>query len=357
MSGTEREPAIWFPAIRAGTGADVYTETLAAQLQRWGLRAEITWLSLRAEYAPWTVQVPKPPAWANVVQVNTWLHRRFIPENLPVVATMLHCVHDPAFRQYKSLAQTIYHRVHIKPMERRVLERANAIVAISRYTAERTQAALGITGIEVIPPAVDPAGPYHAAARTQLHKPFRLLFAGTGSRRKGVDLLVPIMELLGPDFELIVVGTSTIGTPALPPNVHIKGRLPGADDLAVAYRNADALLFPSRLEGFGLVAAEAMACGLPVIATRGSSLTEVVEDGVTGILCPQDDVDAFASAARELAGDTSLALAMSHAAQLRVADIFSIERMADAYVRLYARCVQGVRAGRVSQAVRIGDNP
>lgn len=351
------KPAIWFPAVRATTGADVYIETLAAQLRRRGLCAEITWLPLRAEYAPWTVPVPKPPAWANVVQVNTWLHRRFIPENLPVVATVLHCVHDSAFRCYKNLAQTLYHRVHIKPMERRVLERASAIVAISQYTAERTQAAFGTTGIEVIPPAVDPAGPYHAAARTAPNKPFRLLFAGSGSRRKGVDLLVPIMERLGPNFELIVVGTSTIGTPALPPNVHIKGRLPGADDLAVAYRNADALLFPSRLEGFGLVAAEAMACGLPVIATRGSSLTEVVEDGVTGTLCPQDDVDAFASAARQLAADTRLAEAMSHAAQLRVADIFSVERMLDAYVRLYARCVHSVRTGRVPQAVRIGGNP
>ena len=332
-----REPAVWFPAVRAGTGSDTFTETLAGAMQKRGFRAEITWLPLRAEYAPWSVPIPKPPAWANIVHVNTWLSTRFLPAGLPVVATMHHCVHDPAYRPYKSLAQAIYHRVHIKRLERRILERASVTVAVSQFTAERTRAVFGAMGVRVITLGIDPDGPYGPAVDRKPHVPFRLLFAGTGSRRKGVDLLVPIMERLGPGYTLTVVGTSQIGRSRLPTNIHISGRLRTKDDLAAAYRESDALLFPSRLEGFGLVAAEAMACGLPVIATRGSSLTEVVEDGSSGILCTQDDVDAFSAAARRLAGDQVLWQGMSNAAVERVARQFSLESMIGAYVNVYAK--------------------
>ena len=89
-------PAIWFPAVRTGTGTDVFTERLVAGLIARGIRAEITWLPLRAEYAPWSVAIPQPPAWATVCHINTWLHPRFIPARLPVVATLHHAIHDPA---------------------------------------------------------------------------------------------------------------------------------------------------------------------------------------------------------------------------------------------------------------------
>ncbi|MCQ4974462.1 hypothetical protein NE662_09525, partial [Bifidobacterium pseudocatenulatum] len=65
------QPAIWFPAIRTGTGTDVFTQRLVEGLVAIGIRAEITWLPLRAEYLPWTVAVPQPPNWATIVHVNT----------------------------------------------------------------------------------------------------------------------------------------------------------------------------------------------------------------------------------------------------------------------------------------------
>lgn len=89
-------PAVWFPAVRAHSGADVFTERLAEGLRARGIRAEITWLPLRAEYAPWSVPVPKPPAWANIVHTNSWLHPRFLPPSFPVITTLHSCVHDPA---------------------------------------------------------------------------------------------------------------------------------------------------------------------------------------------------------------------------------------------------------------------
>ncbi len=55
------KPAIWFPTVRTGTGTDVFTERLVKGLNEQGIKAEITWLPLRAEYAPWTKPSSGPP--------------------------------------------------------------------------------------------------------------------------------------------------------------------------------------------------------------------------------------------------------------------------------------------------------
>ncbi|MGN6655445.1 MAG: hypothetical protein ACTHJ9_08915, partial [Rhodanobacter sp.] len=92
---------MWFPTVRTGSGSEVFTVRLVEELNNRGLRAEIAWLPLRAEFAPWTVPVPEPPAWANIVHVNTWLHPRFFPEHMPVVATLHHSIHHPALKRHK----------------------------------------------------------------------------------------------------------------------------------------------------------------------------------------------------------------------------------------------------------------
>ena len=270
-------PRVWFPAIRAGSGADVFTQRLADGLNGQGIRAEITWLPHRAEYAPWSVPTPKPPAWANIVHVNTWLHPRFIPLHLPVVATMHHVVHDPAFAPYRTRAQALYHRFWIKPIETAVLRRAQAVTAVSRYTAAQVRAVFGRDDVNVILNGID-TDIFHPGPVRAPHQPFRLLFVGNWSQRKGTDLLAPIMQKLGPDFELWV--TSGLrdwrDKVSLPPNIRFLGRVPTTEALVRVYQDADALLFPSRLEGFGLAALEAQACGLPVISTNATALPEVL---------------------------------------------------------------------------------
>ena len=119
--------------------------------------------------------------------------------------------------------------------------------------------------------------------------------------------------------------------------------------LLEAYLDSDALLFPTRLEGFGQVALEAMAYGLPVISTNGSALPEVVEDGATGILCPQDDAAAFVAAARRLQQQHDLWSAMSSAAFAHARrPAFGIASMVDSYASVYeAVCGSGGRAGEM----------
>lgn len=195
------EPAVWFLAVRAHSGADVFTERLCSGLNERGFRAEITWLPLRAEYAPWSVPVPKPPKWANIVHVNSWLHPRFLPQELPVVSTLHSCVHDPALMPYKMPAQRLYHAAWINRVEAANLRRATHIVAVSRYTARAAEAAFGLQGIETIYNGVDTAR-FSPIERTTPNRPFRLLYVGNWNTRKGVDLLAPIMQALGEDFEL-----------------------------------------------------------------------------------------------------------------------------------------------------------
>ncbi len=351
MSSADRSPAVWFPAVRAGSGTDAFTERLAEGLRGRGVRAEITWLPLRAEYAPWTVPVPEVPSWADIVHVNSWLHPRFLPAGLPVVCTLHFCVHDPVLHPYKKPLQRLYHASWIHRVEALNLGRADRIVAVSHYTGKTAQQAFGLEKIEVIHNGVD-LSRFSASGRACPNRPFRLLYVGNWSPRKGVDLISPIMQELGEGFELVYTADrrGADSRYRLPPNCRNLGRLSG-NALVAAYREADALLFPSRLEGLPITVLEAMACGLPVIATNASSLPEVVEHGASGFLCPPDDVGAFVHAARQLALDAGRWRNLRQAARERIEADFDVEEMAERYLALYRRVLTGTAsASRLTKA-------
>lgn len=336
MNQEKDVPAIWFPAIRAGTGADVFTQRLRDGLVSRGIRAEITWLPHHAEYLPWAILPRRPPQWANVVHVNTWLHARFVPKHLAVLATVHHSVHDPALMPYKSVMQSCYHRLWVRRLERRLLCRARRVVAVSEYTSKKVQEEFGAQRVQVIYNGVTIPKGIEGVARRALSSTFRILYVGSWSRRKGVDLLGPIMRGLGDGYELAYTqsGRGGAGQEGLPPNCYPLGRL-SRQQLERAYRESDVLIFPSRLEGFGLVAAEAMSYGLPVVASDSSALPEVVEHGKTGLLCATNDIDGFIDAIRILSGSTDLRTAMAVAAKERARRLFAEGDAVDAYIECY----------------------
>lgn len=323
-------PAVWFPAIRTGTGTDVFTRQLADGLAACGVRVGVTWLPLRAEYAAWTCRRPQAPSWASVAHVNTWLPRCFLPPHLPVVATLHHAVHDPALRPYKGAIRAAYHRYWIAPNERRLMGRADRVVAVSRSVAASARAELLDVPMEVVYNGVDTA--LYRPGNRRRDGVFRLLYVGSWSARKGVDLLAPVMRRLGAGFQLLYTGPQA-GTED--GNMHDIGRLYGDQAVVAAMRDADALLFPSRSEGFSLVVLEAMACGLPVVAARIPALQEVIEHGTSGWLCPPGDVDAFAAAVREMAADHALYTQMRHAARARVEADYARDRCVRRYLEVY----------------------
>ena len=337
---TDHMQAVWFLTVHTDSGAEVFSQRLAEALRKRGIRAEITWLPLRAEYAPWTVAVPQPPPWATLTHVNTWLHSRFLPKHLPIVATIHHSVHLPGLRRFKSFTRAAYHRWWIAPNERRVLRRATRVVAVSRFVAAAASQFLLDVPMEVIYNGVD-TGMFRPGTQRPSHKRFRLLYVGKWVPLKGVDLLVPIMRQLGEAFELYYTGADAPErvTRDMPSNMRNIGKLQNAEAVVAAMQDADALLFPSRSEGFGLVVAEAMACGLPVIAAQASSMPEIVADGVTGMLCRQDDVVMFANAARTLAQDGAFLGKASQQARALALQKFSIAAMCAAYEKVYATCI------------------
>jgi glycosyltransferase involved in cell wall biosynthesis len=92
---------------------------------------------------------------------------------------------------------------------------------------------------------------------------------------------------------------------------------------------------PSLWEGFGLSAAEAMAAGCPVIASRIEGLEEVVEDGVTGILVPPADPKVLVEAIKLMLGSPSLRNRMGEMGRHRVRERFSIEVQNNAWLSIH----------------------
>jgi D-inositol-3-phosphate glycosyltransferase len=187
--------------------------------------------------------------------------------------------------------------------------------------------------IEVVAPGVERAffspGDRRGARRALgLGSGPTLLFVGRIQPLKGLDVAVRALgELKRPDAQLIVVGgiSGVEGEPELRRvrsiidecgvgrQVHFYDPQPH-HLLSTFYRAADVVLVPSRSESFGLVALEAAACGVPVVATAVGGLLSLIDHGRTGFLVPQRDAIGFARYTERLLDDPVLALSMGTAA-------------------------------------------
>lgn len=103
---------------------------------------------------------------------------------------------------------------------------------------------------------------------------------------------------------------------------------------------ADVFVMPSGSETFGLAALEAMACGVPVVASNIGGLPELVKDGDTGFLCPLNDIDAFANQIETILLDDDLQHRMGAAARKRAVEEFATERIIPAYESFYEQTLQ-----------------
>jgi glycosyltransferase involved in cell wall biosynthesis len=182
----------------------------------------------------------------------------------------------------------------------------------------------------------------------------RLLAVGRLVPKKGFDVLLRACALLveaGADVELELVGEDGEQGPALrrlasslglDGRVRFRGPRTQAELLA-AYRSAWMLCAPSRIVGDGdrdgipNVIAEAMASGLPVIATSVSGIPELVEDGVSGLLVPPDDPGALAGAVARVARDRKLARRLGEAGRSAVGERFDGDRLARELASLFRK--------------------
>ncbi|MGQ9797630.1 glycosyltransferase family 4 protein [Desulfosoma sp.] len=242
------------------------------------------------------------------------------------MVTIHHNVHGT---QGSAVLQRLYHLLWSRTIEKANFSKATVLTTVSNFSARSVAASFGPLKIVTIHNGID-LNLFYPSNRQSPSHPFRLILVGTWSRCKGCDLVCPIMQHLGPDCELIHTGRPKLCYPNNRAVAFLNENM-----LLELYHQADALLLPSRLEGFGQVALEAMACGVPTIATRGSALTELIEDGVTGTLWSQNDIHAFVNAAKRLAGNPDLWPNMRIAARKCAKQNFSIHAMVDRYLGLY----------------------
>ena len=235
------------------------------------------------------------------------------------------------------------------------IEHSDGLTAVSRYLREETHSAFDCPScdIRVIPNFINPdiynreeylchrASLAPAGEKVVMHisnfrkvkrvedvvrvfagigdaVPARLVFIGDGPERPQAAAMA---EALGVQDQVIFLGK--------------------LESVAELLSCADLFLLPSEQESFGLVALEASASGVPVIATSGSGLGEVVEDGVTGYLHPVGDVDGMAESARRLLSDYSEWTRMSSAGRQLAVERFSADRVVPMYEELYAEILAG----------------
>lgn len=258
---------------------------------------------------------------------------------------------------------TLYDRyAHYVPLPRAMVARqairwstafadtADLVLAPSDFVARRLRTQGVRRPIEVLPTGIDldrfrPGDRADARQALGLDVEDRvLLYVGRLDREKNLEFLLDaVARVRTPRIRLLLVGrgmrAAALGREAaargLGDRVEIRGGSP-PDGLPTYYRAADAFVFASTTETQGLAVLEATACGLPVVAVRASGIEEVVAEGVSGLLVPED-AGAFAAAATQVLEDTDLAAKLAIGGRevaLPFASTALVRRLVAAYRRV-----------------------
>ncbi len=284
----------------------------AAAVAAWAEDPRVT--VTRSTAAPYSIQE----------QVEGWSRRRrgdlyWSPHyNIPILrgrGRMLVTVHDLAHLALPEFARAPHRRAYARLMFRRV-HAAEARIFDSRFTADEYARLVAPPrpGDEVIYPGVAESWFTIEKGAAPHPRPY-LLFVGNVKPHKNLRGLLEAYRLLADEVghDLVIVGRRDGFIHGDPEVVRQAESFGGrvtftgwVDDarLEQYVAHADALVFPSRYEGFGLPPLEAMACGCPVVASRRASIPEVC--GEAAVYCDPDDPGDIAAAIRRLLGDAVL---------------------------------------------------
>lgn len=190
------------------------------------------------------------------------------------------------------------------------------------------------------------------ALRDELGLPSGLLIGCFGRVRhqKGVDVLIDAaLEVLPnyPDAQIIFTGRTTseheqfkqeqidkLTAAGLADRVHFKGELDW-ESVVKYYQSVDLFIAPARTEGFGLTPLEAMACGVPVIATKAGAFEAQIDQSVTGRIVQQGEPAKLAEAMNEMLSDPTALIQSGKKARTRVEELFDIKREAASLIEVY----------------------
>jgi glycosyltransferase involved in cell wall biosynthesis len=247
---------------------------------------------------------------------------------------------------YGAFAHRIPRSIH-EISVRIMTSRADRVLALSEFSKLQIADVYGIRPerIHVMYGGVDPVFFTDLPKKEKDH--FILLFSGRldgPGQQKGLDTLLEALPVIsrrhrvklhilgaGPGLESFQKMVSRL---KLESNVRFLG-FKEYPALAEIYQQADLFVLPTRRESFGLVLAEAMAAGLPIVSTRVGAVPEVVRDGETGVLIPPDDPEACARAINSLLDDTVRMKEMGRKGRERAMQFFTCEKVAERVAQCY----------------------
>ena len=244
----------------------------------------------------------------------------------------------PGFQPYDLAWQ---HRL-CAPALRLIWNQAAGVIANSEGLRDLAAQFAPHLSIPVIPNGVDGAFFQPASTPPALPgsgSPVRLLFVGRLVRQKGLDLLFKALARLGRAFHLQLVGDGDqrgfleAAAAQFPAGSRVE--FLGWQDratIAALYREAHLFVFPSRDEGMPNVVLEAMASGLPVLATSIPGSRELVRDGVNGRVVPAEDADALGAALEDLLASPERLVTMGKASRSVVEREYTWRRVAAGYL-------------------------
>lgn len=240
-------------------------------------------------------------------------------------------------------------------MQKRVARRFPLVLTVSSSSRRDVVQQMGLEAerVEVVPIGADTERfqPRPGTARV----PGRIMT--TASSDVPLKGLVPLLEALAkvrtgrPEAHLVVVGRLKDGSPVhqVIDRLGLRDAITFAtqisdDRLAELYAQAEVAVVPSLYEGFSLPAVEAMACGVPVVATTGGALPEVVgADGQAGLLVPPGEPDPLAQAIERVLADPLLAARLGATGRQRVLDHFTWAACASKTADIYRRVIEHQR--------------
>ena len=237
-------------------------------------------------------------------------------------------------------------------MQRRVARRLPRLIAVSETARDDVITRVGVAPgrISVVPIGVDSDlyRPTPAVAKV----PGRIMaMASADVPLKGLAPLLEAIALLrrNRDAEMVVVAKHRHRSevPATLARLGLNGSVrfvSGVDEAALLklYSEAEVAVVPSLYEGFSLPAVQAMACGLPVVATTAGALPEVIgRDGETGLMVRPGDPGQLAAALERALGDEALRRRLGSAGRARVVERFSWLRTAEAIAGHYRKLIAG----------------
>ncbi len=272
---------------------------------------------------------------------------------LPVVETIHHSVfldRELAVKSTKSLKDRLGLRwwYSFLNMQKKVARQLPYIITVSQDSAEHIMQTFDIPRerLRIVYNGID-TSIFHPSPETRRLENKLLTVTSGNIAVKGLNYLLEAVALLRQQHP---VGLTVIGKGADNLDTHrLVSRLGIADyvnfvgevttgELAEHYRSATVVVVPSTYEGFGLPAAEAMACGAPVVATTAGALPEVVGDA--GLLVPPGDVGALASAIAALLKDEEKRRSLGEAGHKRVAQNFNWQTAARRTLEVYAEALE-----------------